>query len=685
MSPEARTVRRLRTALLIALVVALSVLAALWFFGRPPKRATVAERLAADDPAGAVGFKTSGQGFERTFSEGDRPVFAIRGDSYTVDQNDVVLLQGVVLSLFRDNGDRFDVASQQARYLEQEKEALLLGAVHLTGPGGLELRTEKLSLGHGGRRLVADLPVSFNLTDAYQGTSESMDVDLTHRIFRFHGPVALDSGPGAEFPVSIRAADRVVFEQDRQQLRAEGDASIRHGGDVIAAERISTFFSEDGKLLRFLRARWEVSARLAAGSALPAELSPGSGTALETTEITGTDAEFLFAEDGSGLARVNLEGTEKPATLTTAPRAGVARRLSAAHMVTTFAGGRPVELVAEPAVTLEAVVEASGGKAADPLGIDRARSERAVARFGAGGELAGVTLEKNVEVEGKGFTAKGDRVVFDAATGVADFTGDPAHAETSRGEVDAPRILYTPRQGTVQSSGGVRARLAEGGGAGAFADSPLAGSGSGPIWVEAGEGEFHEANRTFLFKNRVRAWRGDNVIVADELRGDETRGRLVATGRVRTRFLPESAPESGRAGGGGPIEARAESMTYDRGQRSLRYEKDVLAVEENRSLACDQMDVALDEAGAVETLLCTGNARIDDAAQGRKLAGHRALYRPAAKTIEVSGGDSAPKVVLTDQKGNKIESPRMLYEIDQNRVRMLGRDEPAAPPASSPP
>lgn len=175
------------------------------------------------------------------------------------------------------------------------------------------------------------------------------------------------------------------------------------------------------------------------------------------------------------------------------------------------------------------------------------------------------------------------------------------------------------------------------------------------------------------------------MIVADELRGDETRGRLVATGRVRTRFLPESAPESGRAGGGGPIEARAESMTYDRGQRSLRYEKDVLAVEENRSLACDQMDVALDEAGAVETLLCTGNARIDDAAQGRKLAGHRALYRPAAKTIEVSGGDSAPKVVLTDQKGNKIESPRMLYEIDQNRVRMLGRDEPAAPPASSPP
>lgn len=675
MSPEARTVRRLRTTLLVALVLALGGLGALWWFGRvPAPAASPGGSAATNSPSEGGSFKTSGQGFERTFSEGDRPVFAIRGDSYTVDQNDVVLLQGVVLTLFREDGSRFDVASQQARYLEQEKEALLLGGVHLTGPGGLVLDTEKLSLSHGGKRLVADSAVSFNLNQEYRGTATSLDVDLTHRIFLFRGPVALDSSPGAEFPVSVRA-QRVIFEQDRQQLRAEDDATIRHGRDLISADKIAAFLSDDGKTLRFLRTRWNVVARLNAGSSLPGTLSPGSGTVEETTEITGSDAEFLFAADGSGLVSVNLVGEDKPATLTTAPRSGVVRRLVAAHMTTSFASGRPTELVAEPAVTLESL----GKPGSDPLGIDKAHGKRAVARFGAEGQLLGVTLEGEVVVAGEEFSAHGDKAVFEAAGGSAEFTGDPARATTPRGEVEAPLILYTPGQGTVRGLGGVRARLAEGG-AGAFADSPLARSGTGPIWVEAGEGEFRQATRSFLFKIRVRAWRGDNVIVADELAGEEGQGRLVATGRVRTRF----SPQPGTAGAQSPIEARAESMTYDRNQKTLRYEKDVLAVQENRSLSCDTMDVQLAVGGGVETLLCLGNAHIDDPAQGRKLSGHQALYRPEARTIEVTGGASAPKVVLIDQKGNKIESPRMLYEIDQNRVRMLGRDEVAAPSATVP-
>lgn len=677
MSPEARTLRRLRGGLLVALVLALGGLGGLWFFGRQPPRPAPVVKPPLEGSSASGNFKTSGQGFERTFSEGDRPVFAIRGDSYTVDQNDVVMLEGVVLTLFREDGNRFDVASRQARYLEQEKEALLLGSVVLSGPHGLELRTERLSLGQGGKRLVSDELVDFRLNQAYQGQAAALDVDLTHRIFIFRGPVTLESGPTAEFPLSVQAIDRVVFEQDRQQLRAEGDASVRHGRDLIAAERLSAFLSEDGTTLRFLRARWKVSARLTAGSRLPSEFSPGSGTVEETTEVTGTDAAFLFAEDGSGLVNIEVEGKEELATLTTSAKGGAARRLTAAHLVTRFADGRPVELVAEPAVTIESL----GAAGADSLGIDRAKGKRAVARFDPEGRLLGVTLEQAVELTGKDFQARGDRAEFDAASGAADLTGAPARATTPRGEVDAPRILYTPRSGTVTGSGGVRARLAEGGDGGAFADSPLVRSGSGPIWIEAGEGEFRESSRTFLFKTRVRAWRGDDVIVAEELRGDERAGRLVASGRVRTKFVGDPAKSKASP----PIEARAESMVYDRAGRTLHYEKEVLAVQEGRSLACDVLDVALLDGGGVDNLLCTGNARVDDPNQGRKLAGHQALYRPGQRTIEVGGGATAQKVALTDQKGNKIEAPRMIYEIDLNRVRMLGKDEPAVVPGSTPP
>ena len=93
---------------------------------------------------------------------------------------------------------------------------------------------------------------------------------------------------------------------------------------------------------------------------------------------------------------------------------------------------------------------------------------------------------------------------------------------SDRGRIEAPRMVYNTDQQIVNARGGVRALLQKVEET-ALAGTPLA-KGEGPVHVESQEAFWRQQPSSFMFRGDVRAWRGDNLLLAPELRGDKSGG-----------------------------------------------------------------------------------------------------------------------------------------------------------------
>ena len=94
-----------------------------------------------------------------------------------------------------------------------------------------------------------------------------------------------------------------------------------------------------------------------------------------------------------------------------------------------------------------------------------------------------------------------------------------------------------------------------------MAGTPLS-KGEGPVHVESQEAFWRQQPSSFLFRGDVRAWRGENLLLAPELRGDREADQLVATGGVKTLWFP--TPEQ---------QAKAANMELDLKTRDEHIEK----------------------------------------------------------------------------------------------------------------
>jgi lipopolysaccharide transport protein LptA len=250
---------------------------------------------------------------------------------------------------------------------------------------------------------------------------------------------------------------------------------------------------------------------------------------------------------------------------------------------------------------------------------------------------------------------------------------------SDRGQLTGPRVVYQQKEQSVQVLGGVRAVLEQAEDQN-LAGSPL-GKGEGPVRVEAKEAVWHQNPSSFVFRGEVRAWRGDNLLVAPELRGDNVQNRLTATGGVKSLWIPTAAqarPKAPNAGTTGnkrsPVEVTASEMTYveprrGEGNGTLTYTGSVRVEQEGKTLSCQQLEAQLGKDNQAETLICTGDARLNDPQTGRRVEGQRAVYHLADRQVEMFG---EPWVTMHDKDGNQLQGRRLLYSIDDGKVQVKG-------------
>ncbi len=653
-------IRRLLLAVGLIGVGSLVLMLAAYRFGKSGLETEDAEApatTATDDAA-----ITAGEGFDFVHTIERRRVFRIRAEKSLRDREDTTHLETVILDVFREDGETYRVTSKNAKVNERTWEARLEGDVVVSGWGDLELEARALDLQNGGQLLASVGAVKFRYLPDLEGRATSLRLDRSTDTINLSGGVHIRNAEGTEVPLRLDC-ERLVYVRSEGMARALDDVFIRYGEQELSARALTLYLLDDQKSLRSLHARWEVSGKVSTATDFGGE---------SKVEFRGEFLQLEPAPDDPDTQRVRLEGSRAgQASMKVVDADGLGRNLSAERLIIVTVAGKPVMI--EGKGSLLRIDEYLDLEQPFPLRQLCARIAKAL--FLADGSLGQLALRGRVELRDRNFhLSGGSQALLEPDTGKIAIDGPSVQLFSERGEIAAPRITYSRDQGMIRAESGVRASL-ESGFAGAFEKSPF-GHGQGPIRVESATALYTDDPATFTFLGGVRAWRQKNILLAEQLRGDQATREMSASGGVRTLWF--SRPQgNGSAGASEPIEVTAEVLTYRQIDGTVVYSGDVKVEQADRVIACRELSVELDDTGSeAQRMICRDDVRVLDSETGRQVLGDSAAYSVAEDRIEVFG-DS---VRLIDSQNNRLEGRYLLYDLEAGTVQIQSRPPVSAQP-----
>ncbi len=643
---------RARRWLLLVLTLVVVGVAASWFFGR---RGAESEVPAADDPQRPrpKGLVLAGEGFDYELSDGERKVFRIQADSILSDRRENITLERVQIAITREDGSVLQVFGDRADYRLGTSEARLAGGARVRSDDGLELRAREFDLIEDGKVLVTAGRVEFGLEGAYRGEARRVHYDLEEEVLQLTGDVVVESLEGG----SVRSK-LLVYERGPRVLRLEGEVAIEGGGGRLRARRVTVHLDEEEKQPTFVRARWNVSGELQ---------RPGGGDLETEVSFEGNELSLLLADGEPASAELDPVAGRQ-VRLSSADGSGLQRRIVAPRLTADFAAGVVQIVRAYDGVELsESLAVGRGGWT-----LRSACGRWLLAGFDADGELEDLVLQNDVDYQEPGLQMVGDRV--ERRPDNSTVTGRPAVVRTDRGEVVAPRIAFSEDAGRLQASDGVRAELPRGGKFRLIGEAA-----EEPIRITAKSARWTERPWRAEFRETVRAWQGENYLVANRIVGLDDGDRLEAEGAVKTVVRPrDEAPAAAAAERRAPVEVTAERMVYLRAERLVTYSGRPRALQAGRTVTCDELDIVLGERDRFDSLRCRGGARLENPERGQTVEGEDAVYRPDSGVAEVSG---AP-VVLRDREGGEVRGKIVVYDFEKGTAQV--RSAASAPAPATP-
>lgn len=656
-SGRGTSLQLLRRGLLVVLLTFVTVVVALYLIGRTgrPTESGRPPDLEEDRQGRLV---LSGKGFDYGLTQGDREVFRIRASRILSDRENNYELEGVELTMKRDDGREYRLISDRANYNIDTQEATFEGAVRFFGPREVELSADGLELREEGELLVSSSPVEFRFLGRYAGNADRLRINPDRELFVLAGRVEVHTLAGEDNPMSL-SCRRFTFEREAHQLRAEGQVVLSRGGDWLKARRLSVILTDDDRKVEFVQARWNVRGELQQAT---------SDGQTSTVELEGWEVSVLFDPASEQPRTAELQGRRgQLGRLAITDQSALRRQIDAAYVVGNFEAGSLVRARAVEEVEIRELI------AFEPTTVLRtACADTAVANLSPTGELSEVHLEGSVSLQDHDTQGFADAADADMAAGRMKLAGDPAWLLRGDAQLQAPRIVYHQTEGRILAEPNVRAMLA-----GSESISLRIGSESRrqPIRIEAQRAEWSGDPAAVWFRGKVRAWQGENFLVSEELKGEPDGSRVTAAGGVKTvwRSRTEAAGDVDGLDSSEPLEVSADEMVYERQNRRLVYTGNARAVQLERTLRCQEMVLFFADNDAVDEMNCEGGTQLIDGASGNTVVGERAVYRPAERTVQVEG----TPVTMRDRRGTEIKGKVLVYDIDTATARI--KSEPPAP------
>jgi lipopolysaccharide export system protein LptA len=706
-----RRVTQIRRALLAFLILSVVGISSLLWFGRmrQVEGSQPTTALASDLDEGQI---LSSEGYEITVETADQVLYRLKAERHVADQEGVSILEGVDMEMPRrrsgaDGGSGgYRIAGNKAQVNVETKQVLIEGDVRVEGANGIALFSDWLELREGGNVLVSSKGTRFRQGEELIGRSRNFWLHLDEERLVLSGGVLITSTESAAVPMKLKAKS-VRFHQKDRVIRAEGKVVLEHGDNHLEANRITLRMDEETNSLRQVRAVQQVNGSFSTRQ--EERITP------HRVRIEGWGLKALFDEVHQEPLLVELEGRRsRRALLVAIDDLGAERKLEAQKITAGFRNGTLATTQATGGVLLEER-EAEGSRpGADAPTTRTATAAFAKATFDGEGAIVRLDLNRDVRIQQGGMTATGDAGVMSFLVGRSILRGTPVEVTTAQGRVRAPNVDFAQNTGLLHATGGVRTQLEKGSGAGLGA-LPMTTSDE-PIRVDSTEALLvGSEGEQFTFKGDVRAWQGKNLILADQLRGEQKSGTMTASGSVKTVWFSETtdsdapdqpAPQPAVAegvvdsgtkseenvftiDGSEPIEVTADLMRYNEADGQLLYSGNVSVLQAGRILSCQEMEVetATSAEGKTEAerLLCQGSARLLDPNFGRTIEGDRAVYHLDSSEVEFYG---TPVILISPPSQANADSGKMTgkelrYRLEDGFFR-LGHASDAISPVSIP-
>ena len=241
-----RSIRILKFALPLAILAFLGYIVVQWS-ARPE---TVSRKAGTEPVVGTRPGDTprlESKVFEDTQTIGGRVVsriVATRLVSYSSGWN---TLEGVTLTLYRENGLTYVIACPSAEFNSLTKEAEAKGGVRVNSSDGIEIRTAEIR--YDGARLTNEIPVEFRV-DRWNGKAGALDLDVQGETLRLHKSVVatMAAASPAEEPMTIRGAES-LFKRRENTVEFQQKVQMDRGVDALRAEYMIGRFTPDRKQL----------------------------------------------------------------------------------------------------------------------------------------------------------------------------------------------------------------------------------------------------------------------------------------------------------------------------------------------------------------------------------------------------------------------------------------------------
>ena len=594
------------------------------------------------------------------------------GRSYTITGNEAQIGKDessfvVKGSVQMKTDDGLVANSQEATYTDADKMVRAAGPVtfsrgRMTGSGTGFLFDEQRDM----LIIVENADVHF----APEGQEGPMDVTAggftyarRDRYMRFERTMHMDRG--GQLIDAVDSIVRLYPDRDETDLiELRGDARVTGGGQMgalqsMSARDINLNYGNDGRTLE--------NAVLAGASAI--EMLPKGGSASQRLAAEYIDlgmhadgsVRALAARDG---VNVTLPGSaehgERTIRSTTLNAAGEAQGIREMNFRETVeyreAAAKAHPLRVARAQSLDAMLDPATGTLVDARfktkfefteDTMRATAETAVYKVEQGTmALAGTAPAPHIENEALTIDANAIDVALDplkvTATGNVRSTMLSASARKSTGELRRDNATATKRPGLLSEKE--------------------------PVQIVAAKLTYDESSKRADYSGQAKLMQGDTRIDGDSLTLDETKGDLIASGKVTTTLVIEEKDNT--AARPRPTIGRAGSFNYSDQTRTATYTTTAQLDGNQGNLRADTIEMKLDKTeNTLDGLEAKG--QITALVDRRTVTGVQLTYSPTDDKYVVNG---AP-VKMIDADCQETNGKMLTFWKASERVIVDGNDE----------
>lgn len=638
-----RTVRVLRLALPILFLAFLTVIALNWnrAAGRKPSKPGEAVKSGMRPNDKPLAASTA---FEDVQTIGGRVVSRISAARVVAFESGWTTLEGVKMTLYRENGLTYELGCPEAQFNAQTKEAEAKGGVRVASSDGVEIVTAEIR--YDGARLTNQIPVQFRI-DRWQGRAGALDLDVqgeTLKLFKGVEAMMAVVQPG-ELPMNLRGTES-IFRRQENTVEWKENVQMDRGPERVSSDWMMGRFTQDRRQLVGLEGNGNVTIVTAANAA-PGEDFGGR------KQITCDHYHTELAPDGQINAIIASVNGPTPvhAVLDGPPARDIVARLVRIGLTN--------KVVSEIKAEWQVVMKELGP---EPRQI---QAEHVTVWFDPSNRKArSAYLEGNFRYTDPKNTASAFRANYDIVGDRIVLTTDPGYQATVVADgqtLKAKQIELSPRAQTAHATGTVIAELvSKGGGASANATS-LFPSGNKPVFVNSDDLILRQANKVALFTGRVRAWQDNNTLLASELQMQGNGETVTARGGVRT-LLYNTGAEARKT----PVQSSSDQLVARKADRRMDLLGSVNIVDESRTLTSEKAAFFFDDKNKVQRIETEQNVVVNESTMKRKGTGDKAIYHVERKMVYVYGKPAT----VTDPSGS-LSGQQISFDLTRNRVQVV--------------